>query len=113
MKKSVFIRFQLPGVHRWPRAPENVRYLRNEHRHLFYFECEAVVEKPDREIEFIQLQTQVMNLVANEFWDVGLSLADFKTMSCEQIGQWVLDKVPVLSGVSVFEDDENGAVIVR
>jgi hypothetical protein len=34
-------------------------------------------------------------------------------MSCEQIGQWVLDKVPVLSGVSVFEDDENGAVIVR
>ena len=41
------------------------------------------------------------------------NVLEFGSMSCEAIGEWLLEHFPNLYKVEVFEDGENGAIIER
>jgi hypothetical protein len=118
MKAYVQARLSLPGFHHWPDAPEAVVYLRYPHRHLFVIRATKAVSHGDREVEFHLLKGQV-EFHLRERYPFGLHAPgatepayNFGTSSCEQIGEDLLRTLD-LAQVSVFEDDENGAIVAR
>lgn len=76
-KKIIWVTFQRPGFHRYPDAPEDVRYLANEHRHLFKFKVGIEVFHDDREIEFHQFLKWLEKLYS--------SILNLDYRSCEMI----------------------------
>lgn len=114
MKKSIFVRFQLSGVHCWPDANiEQVMYLANTHRHMFYFEVKVPVTDSNREVEFVNFQYKIKSVLLKNFWNEELCLLDFEDMSCEMIAEFLLETFPESISVRVFEDNENGAEVER
>lgn len=105
---TIWVTFKLPGIHRYPDAPEEVAYLRYPHRHLFGFKVTMQVFHDDRDVEFHMLRNWCVNQ-----YGATLSL-DHK--SCEMIARELLehlsDKYPGRSiSVQVDEDGECGAVV--
>lgn len=105
--KTIFVRFQKEGIHKYPGAPDEVAFLRNEHRHMFHFEVEMEVKHDNREVEFIMLKRELDALYGNKT----LSL-DFK--SCEMICDDLYSYLYRRYGnrfykIEVSEDGENGA----
>lgn len=121
---TVTSKFQLPGFHFWPDAPERFDYLSYSHRHLFYFEIEAIISK-DRGIEFIELGEEVREMIESLYpqSSYGIYHLDFGGRSCEQIALEVKEKIEkenerldpkhqiLLKRISVFEDNENGSTV--
>ena len=107
MKKYIIIRTQFEATHNWPDCPiEEVAFLREEHRHIFHVEVKIEVSHNNRELEFIMLKRIVNELLQS----LGKRLG---TMSCEDIAERIITTFcnhPIKS-VSVFEDNENGAII--
>mgnify|MGYP001392328477 CR=1 FL=1 len=107
--KSIVVRSQFEGFHSWPDCPyEEVAFLRNVHRHIFHVEIKIAVTHNERELEFFMVKKELNTLLAQDF-----EHKEF-TLSCEAIAEIILDKLrekyPTLYSVSVFEDNENGAV---
>lgn len=104
------VRFTREGWHHWPDAPPVRAYLRDTHRHIFHFEVAVSVGHDDREIEFHDLRDFCLSCVADGH--------DFGSMSCEGIARQLLADLAGEYGrqrrylVSVFEDNENGAVLM-
>ena len=49
MKTTIVCRLQVEGVHQWTKCPfEQVRFLRDEHRHIFFIECETYLKIPKK-----------------------------------------------------------------
>lgn len=102
------------GVHCWPEAPEEVKYLRDPHRHIFHVVVEMRVYHDDREVEFIMLKHEVNRWLAshcdgNGVWQMG-------RMSCEQVAVQIIKMLGSKYGnryvaVSVLEDGENGCTV--
>jgi len=63
-RKIIWVTFQRAGFHRYPDAPDDVRYLAYEHRHLFKFKVGIEVFHDDREIEFHQFLRWLESLYA-------------------------------------------------
>lgn len=105
MKKRVIATFSIPGFHEWPGATGEAGFLSARHRHLFFFRVEALVSDSDRQIEFLALGHQARSAVQRRFGDP----AEFGTWSCENLAEWLLDKVQHCVAVEVWEDGENGA----
>ena len=116
MKYSVVVTFSLEGFHNWPAAKDifpEVAFLSDRHRHMFGFRCYAAVTHTDRDKEFILLNREIKrNLQLNFEKDVA-NVLEFGPMSCESIGEYLLDQFPELYKVEVWEDWENGAIIER
>ena len=100
---QIYVRFTFEALHRYADAPDEVKFLSNPHRHLFYCEVGFDVHDLDREREFFierrKLIAQVQSLMENP---------NHSEWSCEQ---WALN---IMQGsdaiyVSVSEDNENGA----
>lgn len=105
----IWVTFRLPGIHRYPDAPDEVAYLRNEHRHVFHFRVEVNVYHDDREIEFHMF----LNEVRGWYQDSTLQL-DHK--SCEMLARELLTKLAArwpgrTFTVDVSEDGECGATL--
>lgn len=113
MKKEIVVRFAIAGIHHWPEAQPPVYFLSHPHRHLFFFECKAEVYHCDREIEFLTLSNTIKEFLMARYWNKESLSLQFGPMSCESIARDILDQFPPLNSVSVFEDNENGAVITR
>lgn len=114
MKKTLVIKFQLPGIHCWPDVNiEQVDYLKYPHRHLFYIEAHVPVSESNREVEFIEFQYKLKTFLLQTYWSNEHKLLDFGHLSCEHICEFLLDNFKELSCVKVFEDNENGAVVER
>lgn len=112
MKTQIVVRFRLSGLHRWEECPhEDVSYLKNDHRHLFYFEVKAKVTHDNRDLEFMQVQYQVKRYLLDKYFNHTHDCLYFDTMSCEMICKDILKKFQYLSECSVFEDGENGAIV--
>jgi len=107
MRTQVVCKVVFEGVHHWPAAPEPVAYLAWPHRHEFVIRCCADVEHDDRDIEFIMLKHKVEDYLATRY--IGGHL---DTASCEQVASNLIVKFD-LAWCSVFEDDENGAIVYR
>jgi len=109
----VYTTFTIPGVHYWADAPDDVRHLRNLHRHLFHFKVAKQVFHDDRDVEFITLGLNARELIVVSYdgYDMHGTL-DFKSTSCEMLARKLFDFFG-LQSCEVSEDGENGAIITR
>ena len=110
IRTGIFISFQKEGFHCWKKAPEEVFFLRDRHRHMFHVEIEKVVNHSDRDIEIILFKREVMNFMKKEWGSLQGDWLEFGTMSCEMIAQRLLENFDCKK-VKVTEDGENGAVV--
>lgn len=94
------------GMHRWLNAPEDVKYLRDFHRHLFGVKVFVKVGHGDREVEFHTLKARV-----DAFLDAHYRNRTFE-LSCEQIAEHLLNHFGA-EMVEVSEDGENSGFAVR
>lgn len=116
MKYSVVVTFQIEGFHCWPEAKDvfpEVAFLSERHRHMFQFKCYASVTHTDRDEEFILLNRKIQKALRIGFTSSETNVLEFGRMSCEDIGEWLLESFPALYKVEVWEDGENGCVVER
>jgi len=114
MKKFISIKVQLSGLHRWIGATEfpTVDFLSNLHRHLFYFNLKFQVENSDRELEFFLTSYDVITYLTTKYYDDKYKILNFNGSSCETIAEDLLTFFDA-DFVSVYEDNENGAEILK
>ena len=111
--------FTLPGLHRWPGAPERRAYLRSLHRHLFAVTVTVATRHDDRDVEFHDLGEEARALLAarGEQYHPQAALLTFGASSCEMLAE---DLASELAGrgydvtrVAVSEDGENTGIWER
>lgn len=107
MKTSIKVRWQFEGFHRYPEAPEEVKFLRDLHRHMFKCTAKIQVFNDDREIEFFMLQKELKT----EFNSVHCN-----HLSCEaiarRVARYLREHYPNRSiEVEVSEDGENSSIV--
>lgn len=115
--KIVNVKTRIRGFHHWPAAPDDVIFLANKHRHIFYVQLAVEVQDTDRQVEFITLQGELNEFIHGRWFEGSTGHGiDFGTMSCEMIAQEIYDHFndPSKAGydvawVCVSEDDENEA----
>lgn len=96
------------GIHCWPECPfEEVKYLRDPHRHIFHIKSHKQVFHDDRDIEFIMLKHQVENYLHHKF-----PHGQMGATSCEMLCRELMFEFNLVE-VSVSEDGENGAIVYR
>ncbi len=108
-KRFVWVTFKKEGIHCYPTAPEAVRYLRNQHRHMFHFKISIEVFHDDRDIEFIMFKNELHDLYKTD-------ILQLNNKSCEMVAvdieNYILEHYSGRAySVDVSEDDENGAVL--
>lgn len=119
IKRYIEVSFQKEGIHCYPAAATNpklatgdwddVSFLADKHRHIFHFYVRIAVDHNDREIEFIQFKRWLERLYTDAL-DV-----DFK--SCEMLAEDLAEKIQEdypdrEMEIRVYEDNENGAVLL-
>jgi hypothetical protein len=106
MRKFIVVRTQFEATHCWPSCPDGgFDFLRHEHRHMFHVEVKMLVTHNDRDLEFIQVKEAITRFLNR--WKGNLG-----SMSCEDIAESIIESFSYpITSVSVFEDNENGAVI--
>ena len=110
-KRSIQVRCSFAAMHQWNDAPEEVKFLRNLHRHIFNVVATIPVNHDDRELEYFMVQRKVEKFIDQEV----LSVWDYST-SCEMIAERICsfivaeyDRFNVT--VEVNEDGENGSIV--
>jgi len=108
MQKNIFIRTSFEGYHSWEKAPEEVKFLRNKHRHIFNITAYFKVDHNDRDLEFFMVRRAL-----DKFIDKHIPKED--AGSCETIAQFIIENFmpDKILQVSVQEDTENGALISK
>jgi len=103
MIKTIIIKYNFEAIHHWKECPiEEVSFLKDKHRHIFYVEAEKEVFHNNRDIEIIMLKREMEKYSKKKY--------DYETQSCEDIAENLLNKFN-LKSCSVLEDNENGAKI--
>lgn len=117
---NIVVQFIIEGFHYWKDAPETVKFLRDNHRHLFHFRLERKVNHLDRDIEIILFGREIKSYLYGKYGRsyVNDSLSphsrwlEFGPMSCEMIGEELMDKFD-LDVAQVMEDGENGSITYK
>ena len=114
MNTYIVVNTQYEGIHRYKDAPEQVKFLRDYHRHIFNIQAKLEVFHDDRELEFIMVK-QSINLFFNTFKNE-FDVYEMGDQSCEMIAKNLIEFLKLKYGkrkitVSIFEDNENGAVV--
>lgn len=111
-KTRIEVKTQFEGLHCWPEAPDDVKFLRHMHRHMFHVVLRVPVSHNDRDLEFIMVKHELEKFIKDRYgWpDAPMALG---RMSCEDIAASVIKWVHVKydrrgAEVGVFEDGENG-----
>lgn len=103
---TVYCRVLFEGIHCWPGCPfDEVKYLRDPHRHVFHIVAKKQVFHDDRDVEFIMLKHQIEQYLHEQYPNGYLG-----ARSCEMLGRELLEKFQLIE-VDVSEDGENGAII--
>ena len=112
MSINIVVKLTVEGLHHWPDCPiEEVSYLKNLHRHLFYITCKKEVSHADRDIEIIQLKHKIKEFL-NRIWGHEVYKCHFfGRMSCEEIAMELITNFG-LNYCEVLEDNENGAEVI-
>lgn len=116
-ERAIAVTVKVPGFHHWPDAPQEVAFLREQHRHIFTVKCIFEVKHDDRDLEFFIVQRHIRAAlkeccVYTSKYEAELQ---FGPRSCEHIAV-ELHEVLARWGlharvIEVWEDDENGALI--
>ena len=108
------VAIEVAGAHHYP---ESTRiYLRNSHRHDFKVSVVIGVTERNRQFEFYDVQDSLRKALDSLFVKVDNSTYNFGTRSCEHISYeifHILCKEFPVESVSVFEDEYNGATVVK
>ena len=105
INRYIVVKLQFEGIHRWENCPlEDVSFLKDYHRHIFYIELTKEVNHNDRDIEIIMLKREILNYFGSQPVQLGNS-------SCEDIAERLLYMFKATS-VKVTEDNENGAIVI-
>lgn len=107
-KTSIVIRTQFRGLHRYVNAPEEVKYLRDQHRHVFYVEVEMQVQSLERDLEFILVKSFIDEFLAKHRFGLDYS--------CEKMADEIIAILLNRYGersikCCVYEDNENGGCV--
>lgn len=117
----IIVRTQFEGLHLWADAPDEVGYLRSQHRHIFKVEATISVTHDDRELEFIMVQHTINDIISeyvqNKLAEVDGVLSRVNLGSCEMMCRYIITKLAEKYGhryydVKVFEDGENGGQLI-
>lgn len=115
MTTNVIVKLAVEGLHNWPDAkthiPE-VAFLSDLHRHVFHITAKKQVLHDDRDVEFIMFKRDITEFLNNLFYSHDYRCLLFEARSCEMIAREIMDKFDCCY-VSVFEDNENGAEIIK
>lgn len=104
---NIIVKSQFTALHAWENCPhEEVSFLRNPHRHIFYVEIKAPVKHNDRELEFFMVKKELDTFLQSYPENI-------RSMSCEMICEDILKYFEYITYVKVMEDNENGAEIER
>lgn len=102
---SIVINFKFEGIHRWEACPyEDVSFLKNQHRHIFYVKVIKNVSHENRDIEIIKFKRELESAYSG--------IVDLGNKSCEMVAIEILTRYHCKE-VEVLEDGENGANIKR
>lgn len=112
ISRYIWVTSEFEAFHRWDKAPSEVAFLRNLHRHLFKVRVEFKVTHSDRDLEFFIVKKKLSDYIFNFL--VPLSRGE-QSMSCEMFAENIFtffksNEYPVVE-VSVSEDGENGAIV--
>ncbi len=107
-KREIIVSVQMIGFHSWPKAPKEVSFLRNRHRHVFHVKAGIAVKHNDRDREFFMEQTFLRKVLRKHF-----NKHEENVGSCESICEFLLNTLPYVRWVQVEEDGENGARLDR
>lgn len=118
MKKTVTACTKFEGIHCWPEAPDEVKFLRVPHRHMFGIRVEIEVNTNDRDIEFIMVKHVIDHWLGLQYDDTS-NVWQMGRLSCEQVAEMVIDLVQQkfdkgkkrTISCTVDEDGENGATV--
>lgn len=107
-------------IHGWPGVTEHsdelpdVQYLQYPHRHRFFIKAYVDnLEHGDRAVEFINLSHQIERFIHQTFPADAHGNRNIGSMSCEMLGELILDAFDIVTCVDVSEDNENGAIVAR
>lgn len=108
--RYINIKTNFEAFHRWKDAPEEVKFLRDYHRHIFKVQCAIAVKHNERELEFFMVKSKLDKFIRDNWW--GLYFDD----SCETIAEEIIGYIRKEYGerpisVEVTEDGENGAIL--
>ena len=111
-KTYISIKNEFSDLHKWKDAPDEVMFLKNEHRHLFKVETTIAVTHDDRELEFFMVQKTIDEIIQEHIITMPV------TKSCEMMAQEIIKRLIIKYGdrsiqCSVSEDGENGAIVVH
>tara|TARA_R110001583_G_scaffold25108_1_gene91205 strand:- start:59 stop:484 length:426 start_codon:yes stop_codon:yes gene_type:complete len=109
VNRSIWVTFQREGIHKYPDAPEEVSFLRNDHRHIFHFKVQIEVYDNDRDIEFFILKRWLESLYNEDVLQL-----DYKSceMMADDLAKKIKDKyLDRWLAIDVSEDNENGCHI--
>lgn len=106
--KQIKVKTNFVGYHKYPSAPDEVAFLRNEHRHVFHVVATLDVHHSDRELEYFMVRNVIDKFIGND--------GQMNHKSCEMIAEDILEFLiqtyPKRSiEVDVSEDNENGSVV--
>lgn len=105
---EVYCRVQYEATHSWDSCNiEEVSYLKNEHRHVFYIVAYKKVNHANRDTEFIVLKHKIENFLRRTY-----PTRQLGSMSCEMLAEKLCERFD-LSKCDVSEDNENGAVVYK
>lgn len=105
-RMSIWVTGSFVAFHRYPTAPEDVKYLGHTHRHKFYWRAEIFINPAiDRELEFHQVQTTINSHLNVNKCDAG---------SCEMMAKMISGIIRQYVGlhdhsITVSEDNECGS----
>ena len=107
MTDFIWITTQFEAIHRYPKAPKGVEFLKNEHRHIFHVKVWIEVHHDDRDIEFILFKRYI---------DLIIKKGNLSFMSCEMIANALYKKInkkyPFRDvKIEISEDKENGCLM--
>jgi len=94
------------GFHRYKKASENVKFLRDWHRHLFGVEVLLQVNHGERDIEFFTFQEQLDKFIKKNYEN------KFFEKSCEYIAEEIALKFNCVE-VKISEDGENAGIFIN
>lgn len=103
-----------PGVVNFAEQLPDVQYLAYPHRHRFFFKAYVGnLAHTDRAVEFINLSHKIEQFIHARFPADESGVRFIGPMSCEMLGELILDHFDYVTAVDVSEDNENGSIVRR
>lgn len=111
MNINIVVKLQIEWIHKWQDCAYNdVLFLKDEHRHIFYIKCILQVSHSNRDVEIIRFKREIQEYLRKYTLDWFVHI--FWNMSCEMIAIELIERFWLIS-CEVLEDNENWALVVN